>query len=57
MLEAVVFDFDGVVADSEPLHYAAIRAVAATVGVAISQDDYDRVFIGFDDRDAFRERS
>ncbi|MEM6333756.1 MAG: HAD family phosphatase [Planctomycetota bacterium] len=55
MLEAVVFDFDGVIADSEPVHYAAIREVAATVGVAIDPDDYDRVFIGFDDRDAFRE--
>ncbi|MEM9251000.1 MAG: HAD family phosphatase [Planctomycetota bacterium] len=55
MLEALIFDFDGVIADSEPVHCAAIREVAATVGVTISDAEYRDVYIGFDDRDAFRE--
>jgi len=55
MLDAVIFDFDGVIADSEPVHCDAIREVAATVGVTISDDDYQSIYIGFDDRDAFRE--
>jgi beta-phosphoglucomutase len=55
MLDAVLFDFDGVIADSEPVHRDAIRAIAATVGVTISDDDYQTTYIGFDDRDAFRE--
>jgi len=55
MLDAIIFDFDGVIADSEPVHCDAIREVAATVGVTISDDDYQAIYIGFDDRDAFRE--
>ncbi|MEO0963658.1 MAG: HAD family phosphatase [Planctomycetota bacterium] len=55
MLEAVIFDFDGVIADSEPVHCTAIREVAGTVGVTISDAEYQAVYIGFDDRDAFRE--
>ena len=32
MLHAVIFDFDGVLADSEPLHYEAFRRVLAREG-------------------------
>ena len=52
---AILFDFDGVLVDSEPLHLAAFRVFAGRLGVEISQADYDDVYIGFDDRDAFRE--
>ena len=55
MADAVLFDFDGVVVDSEPLHLAAFRVFAERLGVTISQAEYDSVYIGFDDRDAFRE--
>ena len=55
MLEAVVFDFDGVVVDSEPLHLAAFRVFAERLGLSITQQAYDATYIGFDDRDAFRE--
>jgi beta-phosphoglucomutase len=54
MLEAIVFDFDGVLVDSEPMHFAAIRDVAAELDVELDESLYNRVFIGFDDRDAFR---
>lgn len=54
MLRAIIFDFDGVVVDSEPVHYAAIRDVAATQGIELSYDRYLRDLIGYDDRDAFR---
>jgi beta-phosphoglucomutase len=54
MLKAIVFDFDGVIADSEPLHYRAFLKVAQEFGVTFTYDQYLRDFIGFDDRDAFR---
>lgn len=54
MIRALVFDFDGVIVDSEPVHFAAIRDVAQTLGVRLTYDRYLRDLIGFDDRDAFR---
>ena len=40
MLRAIVFDFDGVIANSEPLHYRAFRDVLAESGVTLSEQDY-----------------
>ena len=40
MIRAVIFDFDGVIANSEPLHFAAFRDVLAAEGVALSEQDY-----------------
>ena len=38
MLHAIVFDFDGVLADSEPLHFDAFRRVLAAHGVALTRE-------------------
>ena len=54
MLRAIVFDFDGVIANSEPLHYEAYRAVLADEGVSLSRDDYYARYLGYDDAGAFR---
>jgi HAD superfamily hydrolase (TIGR01509 family) len=51
----VVFDFDGVIADSEPYHYGAILEAVRPHGVEFSYEHYLDRYIGFDDRDAFRE--
>ena len=40
MIRAVVFDFDGVVANSEPLHFRAYRDVLAERGVALTETAY-----------------
>lgn len=55
MLRAVLFDFNGVISDDEPLHFAALRTVLETQGVKISEEDYETRFLGKDDRDCFRE--
>jgi beta-phosphoglucomutase len=55
MLKAVIFDFDGVLADSEPIHYQAFQEVLVPLGLGHSYERYVAHFIGFDDRDAFRE--
>jgi beta-phosphoglucomutase-like phosphatase (HAD superfamily) len=51
---AVVFDFDGVLANSEPLHLCAYQEVLADVGVHIDRDEYYERYLGFDDVGAFR---
>jgi beta-phosphoglucomutase len=53
-LRAIVFDFDGVIADSEPLHFRAFRDVLAGEGLALSERDYYDQYLGFDDVGVFR---
>src|SRR6186713_305829 len=55
MLRAVVFDFDGVIANSEPLHFRAFRDVLAEWRVDLSETDYYRDYLGFDDLGVFRQ--
>ena len=54
MLNAVIFDFDGIIVDSEPMHYQAFVRVLEPMGMAFSWEEYCETYIGFDDRDAFR---
>jgi beta-phosphoglucomutase len=53
MIAAVVFDFDGVIANSEPLHLRAFREVAARRGLTLTEHDYYSRYLGFDDVGAF----
>lgn len=52
--EAVIFDFDGVIVDTEPFHYAAFQRTLEPLGLHFSWEEYVETYIGFDDRDAFR---
>src|SRR5918999_3133936 len=54
MIHAVVFDFDGVLADSEPLHLRAYQEVLDAMGVTLSRDEYYSRYLGFDDENVFR---
>src|ERR687896_701927 len=49
LLQAVVFDFDGVIADSEPLHFRALQAALETRGIALGEDEYYGTLLGYDD--------
>jgi beta-phosphoglucomutase len=53
-LRAIVFDFDGVIANSEPLHFQAFRDLLAGEGVTLSESDYYDRYLGFDDAGVFR---
>ena len=55
MLNAVIFDFDGIIVDTEPLHYRAFQELLAPLGLGYSWEEYLERYLGFDDRDAFRE--
>lgn len=52
---AVVFDFDGVIVDTEPLHYRAFQEILAPLGLEFSWNEYVQTYMGYDDRDAFLE--
>lgn len=51
--EAVIFDFDGVIVDTEPLHYKAFQQILTPYGLGFSWKQYIKIYMGFDDRDAF----
>ncbi len=49
-LEAILFDFDGVLVDSEPLHYECWCEIIAPHGLTLSWDNYASNCIGVSDR-------
>jgi len=53
MIRAVIFDFDGVIANSEPLHFAAFRDILSRETVALTERDYYQRYLGFDDAGVF----
>src|SRR2546427_5650116 len=53
MLRAIVFDFDGVLANSEPLHLHAYQDILADEGIALAENDYYTRYLGYDDVGAF----
>jgi HAD superfamily hydrolase (TIGR01509 family) len=53
-LRAIVFDFDGVIANSEPLHFQAFRDVLAAQGLVFEERDYYARYLGFDDVGVFQ---
>ncbi len=48
-LRAIVFDFDGVIANSEPLHFRALRDVVSGAGISLSEAEYYARYLGYDD--------
>jgi beta-phosphoglucomutase len=54
MIHAVVFDFDGVLADSEPLHLRSYQEVLSELGVTLGRDEYYAQYLGFADEAVFR---
>ena len=53
MIRAIVFDFDGVIADSEPLHLRAFQEVLAPLGITVDRAEYYARYLGYDDVGAF----
>jgi beta-phosphoglucomutase len=54
MVRAVIFDFDGVLVDSERVQFEALRQALSEHGLTLSWDDYRAVGIGLPDREAVR---
>jgi beta-phosphoglucomutase-like phosphatase (HAD superfamily) len=53
VIKAIVFDFDGVLADSEPLHLRAYQAVLSKLGITFTRDEYYSNYLGYDDEGVF----
>jgi beta-phosphoglucomutase len=53
MFNAVIFDFDGVILDSEPLHYEACMLVLNNIGLAMTYTEYAQHYIGLADKEMF----
>ena len=54
MLDALIFDFDGVVVDSEPVHLRCFQRVLEKTGIPLTSDEYYTKYLGFDDHDCFQ---
>jgi beta-phosphoglucomutase len=57
VISGIVFDFDGVLADSEPLHLSATQEVLASLGATLPREEYYADYLGFDDEGMFRALS
>ena len=55
MIKAVIFDFDGVIVDSEPLHLRAFQRTVETLGLKLSPTDYYSRYLACDDKTFFRK--
>jgi len=49
MLKAIIFDFNGVILNDEPLHFAAMRDAVADIGIRLTQEAYWDKYLPFDD--------
>lgn len=50
MLRAIIFDFDGVIVDSEPLIMKLFQEMAANEGLTLTAEEYYRDYLALDDR-------
>jgi len=55
MLKAVIFDFDGVIADAEPLHMRCFQDTFSPEGIELSEEDYYDKYLAYDDKTCITE--
>lgn len=53
MIKGVLFDFNGILVDDEPVHCDLLIRVLKEEGIALAREDYFRDYVGLDDRDCF----
>ena len=53
VLRALVFDFNGVLVDDEPIHLRMFQRALEPEGIVLRDDAYYERFLGFDDRGCF----
>lgn len=54
-LDAIIFDFDGVIANSERLHLLAFQQTLPATGLSLTDEAYFAHYLGFDDHGVFRQ--
>jgi len=53
VLRALIFDFNGVIVNDEPLHLQLFQRVLTEEGIRLEAADYYEKYLGFDDRGCF----
>lgn len=53
MIRAVIFDFNGVIVDDEPVHFKLFQKVLEEEGMTLTKEDYYSKYLGMDDADCF----
>lgn len=54
MLRAIIFDFNGILVDDEPIHLELFQKVLREEGIFLSEKDYYARYLGMDDKGAFK---
>jgi beta-phosphoglucomutase len=49
MLRAIIFDFNGIILNDEPLHFASMRDAVGEIGITVSREEYWQKYLPFDD--------
>src|SRR5687768_3063350 len=52
--QVILFDFDGVIVNSEPLHFLALNEVLSGHDIELTESEYYDELLGLTDRDAVR---
>jgi len=52
-LRALIFDFDGIIANTEPLHFSGLRQTLSEIGIELTEAEYYADYLGYDDRGCF----
>ena len=53
MIRAILFDFNGILVDDEPIHLEMFQRVLGDEGITLTAEDYYRDYLGMDDRGCF----
>jgi HAD superfamily hydrolase (TIGR01509 family) len=52
-IRAIIFDFNGVICNDEPIHFQATTRVLSELGISLSDEEYNQNFLGCADRESF----
>lgn len=52
-IQAIIFDFNGIICDDEPIHFEALKKVLSEVGISITGNEYSALYLGRDDGECF----
>lgn len=54
VLKAVIFDFDGIIANTEPVHLHAFQLTLGERAIPLTEEDYYANYLAYDDKTFFR---
>ncbi|MFQ5657316.1 MAG: HAD family hydrolase [Candidatus Methylomirabilales bacterium] len=54
MLRAIIFDFDGVIVDTERSHFEALQRALGEERIPLTWEDYTQNYLAMDDKDCLR---